>query len=170
MYDYVLQYGFESNIQNKIQNIKEYLKENGIEDKERNWLPHITIDLYNCANQEKFIKRIDKIVKDMNMLKIEFRNLNDFDKKTLYIEPYSKSELLNLKSIFDNKLDEYRLEHRRKRDYKPHITLCTNDNINEKIYQLAKERFIPFSAQIKYIWIYNQKMKLIKEYDLENKI
>ena len=62
MYDYVLQYGFEINIQNKIQNIKSHLKDNGIKDKERNWLPHITIHLYNCKNQNEFIKKVDEIV------------------------------------------------------------------------------------------------------------
>lgn len=34
MYDYVLQYGFDIESQNYIQSIKEYLKNNGIQDKE----------------------------------------------------------------------------------------------------------------------------------------
>ena len=56
MYDYVLQYGFSKEIQNNIQEIRNYLKENNIKDTERAWLPHITIDLYNCKNREKFIE------------------------------------------------------------------------------------------------------------------
>ena len=33
--------------------------------------------------------------------------------------------------------------------------------------QLANEKFSPFSARIKYIWIYNRDMDLIKEYSLK---
>ena len=51
MYDYVLQYGFDKETQDYIQSIKNTLKSNNIEDKERNWLPHITIDLYDCKNK-----------------------------------------------------------------------------------------------------------------------
>ncbi len=34
MYDYVLQYGFDIESENNIQNIKKYLKNNNIKDKE----------------------------------------------------------------------------------------------------------------------------------------
>ena len=87
MYDYVLQYGFDKKLQEYIQNIKEYLKINNVEDKERNWLPH--------------------------------------------------------------------------------ITLCTNNDIDENIYNLANKKFYPISVEIKYIWVYDQKMKLVKEYRLK---
>ena len=90
MYDYVLQYGFDQNIQKTIQEIKECLKKNEIEDRERKWLPHITIDLYNCKNQNEFIE------------------------------------------------------------------------------QIAKQKFEPFVARIKYLWVYNCDMKLIKEYQLKS--
>lgn len=166
MYDFVLQYGFDNNTQKYIQNIKNYLKENHIQDKERNWLPHITIDLYNCKNESKFINIVDSIVKNIQSFSIDLKNLNDFDKETLYIEPYNKEELLKIKEIFNNILEEYRLENRRNRIYSPHITLCTNDNINENTYALANEKFEPFKANIEYIWIYNQNMRLIKEYKL----
>ena len=56
MYDYVLQYGFDIESENNIQNIKKYLKNNNIKDKERKWRPHITIDLYDCTNQNEFIE------------------------------------------------------------------------------------------------------------------
>ena len=52
MYDYVLQYGFDTESIYYIQCIKDYLKNNRIIDRERNWLPHITIDLYNCKNEK----------------------------------------------------------------------------------------------------------------------
>lgn len=167
MYDYVLQYSFSKKIQNNIQKIKDYLKQNNIKDKERKWLPHITIDLYNCKNESEFIAQVDSIVEDIQSINVEFKNLNDFDKETLYIEPYNKEKLLEFKKIFDKRLDKYRLEHRRKRRYRPHITLCTNENIDENTYKLANEKFIPFIANVKYIWIYNQDMKLIKEYELK---
>lgn len=167
MYDYVLQYGFDNNTQRYIQNIKDYLKANNIEDKERKWLPHITIDLYNCKNYNNFILEVDDIVDDIKHFCLECKNLNDFDKKTLYIEPYNKEKLMQIKETFNEKLDKYRLDYRRKRVYRPHITLCTNENIDENTYKLASQKFRPFVANIEYIWVYNQDMKLIKEYKLQ---
>lgn len=166
MYDYVLQYGFDSDTQNYIQSIKDYLKTKNINDEERNWLPHITIDLYNCKNQQEFIDKVDNIVSKLNKFNLEFKNLNNFDKETLYIEPYNKELLMKNKSIFDCNLDCYRLEHRKQRLYRPHATLCTND-IFDKSIALASKKFSPFVATVKYIWVYNQKIDLIKEYELK---
>ena len=95
MYDYVLQYGFDKDSHNKIQEIKSYLKTNGIQDRERGWLPHITIDLYNCQNQDEFIDNVDSIVKQVKQFDIQFKNLNDCNEETLYIEPYNKDILIN---------------------------------------------------------------------------
>lgn len=44
MYDYVLQYDFDKETQDYIQNIKNTLKSNNVVDRERNWLPHITFN------------------------------------------------------------------------------------------------------------------------------
>lgn len=90
-----------------------------------------------------------------------------FDKKTLYIEPYNQTKLIELKENFNNKLDKYRLSSRRTRKYIPHITLCTNKNIDEQTYKLANEKFRTLVAKVEYIWIYNQNMELIKEYKLQ---
>lgn len=49
--------------------------------------------------------------------------------------------------------------------YRPHITLCTNYNLT-KAKKIANEIFEPFEANIKYLWVYNQNMDLIKEYEL----
>ena len=130
MYDYVLQYGFDKETQDYIQNIKNTLKSNNVIDRERNWLPHITIDLYNCKNKNEFIEKLDNITKNINSFNIELRNLNDFDNETLYIEPYNKEDLTNLKLTFDEELKLYRLERRLKRVYRPHITLCTNSDLS----------------------------------------
>ena len=48
MYDYVLQYGFHTKTQDYIQNIKNILRSNNVADKERKWLPHITL----CTNDD----------------------------------------------------------------------------------------------------------------------
>lgn len=66
MYDYVLQYGFDTESKYYIQSIKDYLKNNRIIDRERNWLPHITIDLYNCKNEKEFIDKLDIIVEKIS--------------------------------------------------------------------------------------------------------
>lgn len=167
MYDYVLQYGFDKETQDYIQSMKNTLKLNNVVDKERNWLPHITIDLYDCKNKDKFIEELDKIVKNISSFNIEFRNLNNFDNETLYIEPYNKDNLISLKSIFDKELKSYRLERRLKRIYKPHITLCTNNDLSIA-YKIANKEFSSFNGKVKYIWCYNQNMKLLKEYILND--
>lgn len=167
MYDYVLQYGFDKSSHNKIQKIKYYLKTNGIQDKERNWLPHITIDLYNCQDQGEFLHSLDLIIKEIKQFDIQFKNLNDCNEETLYIEPYNKNNLMNLKLFFDEKLNKYMLEKRKTRKYIPHATLCTSDTLDKSI-KLANNIFSPFDARVKYIWVYNHDMVLIKEYKLEN--
>lgn len=166
MYDYVLQYGFDVKSQNYIQGIKDYLKDKGIKDRERNWLPHITIDLYNCKNKEEFIDKLDTIIENIKQFDVEFKNLNTCNDETLYIEPKNKDNLKKLKQYFNKELNNYMLEKRRERKYIPHATLCTSDTLDKSI-KLANEKFSPFTARIKYIWIYNRDMDLIKEYSLK---
>ena len=84
-YDYVLQYGFDKEAEQFIKSIQNYLKENKIKNEERNWLPHITIDLYACKDQETFINKLDNMISNINQFKIRCINLNDFDaKNTVY--------------------------------------------------------------------------------------
>ncbi len=166
MYDYVLQYGFDTESKYYIQSIKDYLKNNRIIDRERNWLPHITIDLYNCKNEKEFIDKLDVIVEKISAFNIEFKNLNTCNNETLYIEPYNKEILMELKQYFNTELNNYMLEKRRKRKYIPHATLCTSDTLDKSI-QLANQKFNPFISPIKYIWVYNRDMQLIKEYNLK---
>lgn len=166
MYDYVLQYGFDIESQNYIQRIKDHLKNNGIQDRERNWLPHITIDIYDCRDKYEFISKLDTILKGIKEFEIEFKNLNNFNNETLYIEPYNKEELIDLKQFFNKELNNYMLEKRKERKYNPHATLCTSDTLDKSI-QLANEKFHPFIAKIKYIWVYNRDIELIKQYNLK---
>lgn len=149
-----------------ISKIKNTLKENNIMDKEKNWRPHITIDLYNCSNRDQFIEMIDEIIEKIKSFEIEFNNLNNFEEETLYIEPFNKTELYEIKTIFDSQLNKYRLEKRLKRTYKPHVTLCTNDDLT-KAKLLLEDKFKPFIGKISYLWIYNPKVELIKEYYLD---
>ncbi len=167
MYDYVLQYGFDTESKYYIQSIKDYLKNNRIIDRERNWLPHITIDLYNCKNEKEFIDKLDVIVEKISAFNIEFKNLNTCNNETLYIEPYNKEIFSKeLKQYFNIELNNYMLEKRRERKYIPHATLCTSDTLDKSI-QSANQKFNPFISTIKYIWVYNRDMQLIKEYNLK---
>lgn len=165
-YDYVLQYGFDIDTQNYIQSIKDYLKYSGIIDEERNWLPHITIDLYNCKDQKEFFDKLDLVVDKLHKFNLEFKNLNNFYERTLYIEPYNKETILDFKSIFNYDLDCYRLENRKQKIYTPHATLCTSNTFDKSLL-LAKEKFSPFVATVKYIWVYNQQLELLKAYELK---
>ena len=121
-------------------------------------MPHITIDLYNCKNEKEFIDKLDVIVEKISAFNIEFKNLNTCNNETLYIEPYNKEILMEL--------NNYMLEKRRERKYIPHATLCTSDTLDKSI-QLANQKFNPFISMIKYIWVYNRDMQLIKEYNLK---
>mgnify|MGYP001290174390 CR=1 FL=1 len=114
MYDYVLQYGFDTESKYYIQSIKDYLKNNRIIDRERNWLPHITIDLYNCKNEKEFIDKLDVIVEKISAFNIEFKNLNTCNNETLYIEPYNKEILMELKQYFNTELNNYMLKKEEK--------------------------------------------------------
>lgn len=166
MYDYVLQLSFPKNIQTEIQNIKDEIKKNNIKDKEKSWKPHITIDLYNCKKQDEFIKKVDSTIEKLRLFNIECKNLNNFNEETLYIEPYNKEELYQMKLVFDNELEEYRLEHRKTRIYQPHITLCTNSDLS-KAKLIANKKFKAFKTQVNYLWIYNSNLELIKQYELK---
>lgn len=129
-------------------------------------MPHITIDLYNCKNEKEFIDKLDVIVEKISAFNIEFKNLNTCNNETLYIEPYNKEILMELKQYFNTELNNYMLEKRRERKYIPHATLCTGDTLDKSI-QLANQKFNPFISTIKYIWVYNRDMQLIKEYNLK---
>ena len=129
-------------------------------------MPHITIDLYNCKNEKEFIDKLDVIVEKISAFNIEFKNLNTCNNETLYIEPYNKEILMELKQYFNTELNNYMLEKRRERKYIPHATLCTSDTLDKSI-QLANQKFNPFISTIKYIWVYNKDMQLIKEYNLK---
>ena len=129
-------------------------------------MPHITIDLYNCKNEKEFIDKLDVIVEKISAFNIEFKNLNTCNNETLYIEPYNKEILIELKQYFNTELNNYMLEKRRERKYIPHATLCTSDTLDKSI-QLANQKFNPFISTIKYIWVYNRDMQLIKEYNLK---
>lgn len=63
MYDYVLQLGFDKKAEDYVQSIKNTLKENNVIDKEKNWRPHVTIDLYDWDDLEEFINAVDEIGK-----------------------------------------------------------------------------------------------------------
>lgn len=92
--------------------------------------------------------------------------MNTCNNETLYIEPYNKEILMELKQYFNTELNNYMLEKRREKNYIPHATLCTSNTLDKSI-QLAKQKFNPFISTIKYIWVYNRDMQLIKEYNLK---
>ena len=97
------------------------------------------------------------------------RNFNTCNNRTLYIEPYLDKEFYKLKKYFDEQLNNYMLEKRKTRNYIPHITLNTSNELDRSI-MLAKETFKPMKIQINYIWVYNRNMDLIKVYELNDEV
>ena len=164
-YDYVLQLGFDKQTENYIQHIKDTLKANNIRDRQKNWRPHITIDMYNCDDEKLFIEKVENIVSNIKAENLACKNLNNFDNETLYIEPFNKEGLQNIKHIFNDGLAEFRLQSRINREYKPHITLCSTDNIAGAI-EISTLLFKPFECKAEYLWIYTPAVKLVKEYKL----
>ena len=59
--------------------------------------------------------------------------MNTCNNETLYIEPYNKEILMELKQYFNTELNNYMLEKRRERKYIPHATLCTSDTLDKSI-------------------------------------
>ena len=169
MYDYVLQFAFDKESENKIKKIKDYLKEKNIVDKERNWKPHVTIDLYNCGDEEEFIKKLDSIIKKISKFKVRLKKFNTCNNRTLYIEPFDDENFYKWKKFFDKELNSYMLEKRKTRNYIPHITINTSEELDKSIL-LAKEKFKPMKIEVKYIWVYNRDMRLIKTYELKNEV
>lgn len=119
MYDYVIQYGLDPEATQLIQEIKRELKQKRIPDKEKNLLPHITIDLYKSSNKNEFIHQVEQITQHINSFTIELNELADFDQETLYLNPTPKEPFLINKKQFDQALNKYQLPHR-KREYINH--------------------------------------------------
>ncbi len=82
--------------------------------------------------------------------------------------PHITIDLYNCdnKDLFDISLSKFRLEKRKNRIYRPHITLCTNDDLNSAI-KISEDMFKHFVGKVAYLWIYNPQVNLIKEYSLD---
>ena len=55
METYILQFGLDKNSQDFIQNVRNEIRIAGFVDRQRGWLPHITIDKYDGSNFEELI-------------------------------------------------------------------------------------------------------------------
>ena len=73
---------------------------------------------------------------------------------------------MKLKLVFDEGLQEYRIENRKMREYRPHITLCTNDDLT-KAKEIANKKFKAIIGRVEYVWVYDCNMNLIREYKLK---
>jgi len=166
MYDYVLQFGFDNESQFKVQEIRNHIRQNGFVDRQRGWLPHITIDMYKCKNQNQFIEIVDEIVKGLKRFEIKMDRLDDFFNEYLHIKPEPIKTLAKIKQQFDKQLNDYMLASRRTKEYTPHISLSQNDEL-EKSQEVAMEKFVPWNATVCKIWVYNKNMQLVKEYKLK---
>lgn len=165
MYDYVLQFGFDGESQFKVQEIRNHIRQSGFIDRQRGWLPHITIDMYNCKDKEEFIEKIDKIVENLQQFEIKMEKIDNFFNEYLHIAPSPAEKLQKIKQQFDVALGNYMLSSRKEKEYKPHITLSQNDEL-EQSQKVAMEKFLPWRATVCKVWMYNEKMQLIKQWTL----
>ena len=166
METYILQFGLDRDSQNFVQNIRNEIKLAGFVDRQRGWLPHITIDKYNDSNFNLLINNVESVLKNFSAFDIELKQLGNFDNETLFIDPLPKNTILDIKTQLDLALDEFRFESRKLRPYNPHITLCTNNNLDE-CQKVATKNLSPKTATVEKIWLYTEKnMELIKEWTL----
>lgn len=137
MEELILQFAFDREAMITIQDIRNHIRVNEFVDRQRGWLPHITINKYNVESQdkEKFIKLTDEIISNYSLFNLHLEALDNFingeNDGTLYIKPTETENLCTLKQQFDVKLEEFTIESRKKRYYTPHITLCTNNMLKE---------------------------------------
>ncbi|MBE6123980.1 MAG: 2'-5' RNA ligase family protein [Erysipelotrichaceae bacterium] len=162
--EYVLQFGFDIKSQKKIQKIKNYLRLKGIVDKQRGWFPHITLNLYQIDDLDKFIEIIDKFVGNISSFEVICSSLGNFRQETLFINPNSKEDFESIKNIFDKKLKKYVIPD--DRPYSPHITVCTN-SMFEKSEELTRKKFKKMKVNVCKIWLFDEKVNLIKEWKLK---
>lgn len=165
MYDYVLQLLYDDETTNEITELKNILVKNNIENNERPWLPHITIDLYYNVNSVEFISILDNFIKIKKQFNFEFDKLGKIDKGVLFLVPNNIEELVKIKEELNIKLDKYRINDRRNKDYIPHSTLTINKDVTYA-EKLLSQNFAPIKCTVKYLCIYNSDMELIKKYEL----
>ena len=164
MYDYVLQFGLDDESSKKVQVIRNHIRLEGFLDKQRGWLPHITIEKYNCSNRNEFISRVEKVVSKISKFNINLFSFGTFDNGTLFITPTPADNLVKYKNMFDEELSTMKVPSKHD-GYNPHVTLCTNDHL-EQSKVAAFEKFKPFSATVTKVWIYTENMVLVKEFEL----
>ncbi len=164
MYDYVLMLGLDSASTKKIQTIKNHVRVCGFLDKQRGWPPHITVDHYNYENRNDFILKIDEVVKELKGFETDCFTLGKFSNGTLYIIPAPTVKFEEIKASFDAAVGEFKVPNKYE-SYTPHITICTNDNL-EQSKVAALEKFNPFTARVSKVWLYTENMVLVKEWDI----
>lgn len=136
----------------------------GIPDKQRGWLPHVTLNLYQFEDLDKFIKSIDKFIGEISTFGVMCSSLGNFRKETLFIDPDNKECFESIKNLFDKKLAKYVIKDDRK--YAPHITICTN-NMFDKSVELTKKKFKKMKVKVCKIWLFDEKVNFIKEWKLK---
>ena len=163
-YDYVLQFGLDRLSQAYVQNIRNRIRQNDLVDRQRGWLPHITIDKYKCKEEDKIVEIIDSVVEGIYEIPFAVEEFGNFDGETLYLKPSNIEEFQIVKETFDKALKNYKVKGRD--TYNPHITLCTNDKLEESI-DVVMSIFSSFSGYACKLWLYDEKMCLIKEWLLK---
>ena len=168
-YNYVVCFMFDELSSSKIQNIKDFLKENNIETIEKPWPPHITIDLYENIDKSTLIEKTNEIANNINNFSVKLSEINQFGNSVLYLQPEDTTIFNKIKKHFDKTLSQYRISEIIEREvYTPHSTLLINQNV-ETAKSLLNKTFEPFEVNISNITIYNKNMELIHNITLKEK-
>jgi len=168
-YDYVVCFMFDEVSSAKIQNIKNFLKDNNIETKEKPWPPHITLDLYENINKITLIEKTSEIVNNLNAFKLKLNEINQFGSSVLYLQPEDTTIFTKIKKQFDKTFSQYRIAEIIEREvYTPHVTLLINQDV-ESAKSFLTSAFEPFEVNISNIAIYSKNMELIHNFTLKEK-
>ena len=168
-YNYVVCFMFDEPSSSKIQKMKNFLKENNIETKEKPWPPHITLDLYENIDKTTLIDKTSEITNNLSSFKVNLNEINQFGDSVLYLQPEDTTILKKIKKQFDKTLEDYRIAEIIERElYTPHVTLLINQNVaNAK--NILNNIFEPFEVNVTNIAIYNKNLELIHNFTLKEK-
>ena len=166
MWDYVIMLLFDENTSKKIEDLKDLLKSKNIFSTERPWPPHITVDLYKGISINALIDIINQFIGEIDAFYVDFKGLNKFDNRVLYLEPEINENFQVIKNHSDLMLSAYRIEENKKYEYTPHATLVINDDISGAM-KILNSHFKPFRGSVKYLCVFNESMELQKQYSLK---
>lgn len=167
MFDFYVAFTFDESTNEKILALRNFLEDCGYETKK---MPHITIELFEGISEKELITSIDRFISEIDFPPFQFVEVDNFDKKVLYLKPDNVQILEEINKLFNHHLGKYRFKNNaNKGEYKPHMTLISGDKDIESAQTILENYFNPFAARVESLQLHSRENGLIKSYDLNLK-